>query len=281
MRLQAAVLVATIVATACGSAVPAGIDRRMDLEVGDRQRTFHLYTPPNLEGPAPLVVVLHGLGGSSEEVRELTAFDDAADRHGFVVAYPQALGLIPTWRAVRGFGPADVEFAAALVETVAEIVTIDREAVFVAGMSNGGAMAARLGCDLPGLFAAVGSVAGPHESGACEGSIRSPLIAFHGTSDRIVPYAGLGVAVAPVETWAGEWADAGDCSGPSHSRVADDVSLAAWDGCPAPVLLYTIEDGRHGWPGSALSVGRGASTESIDATELMWQFFLDQSRNGQ
>lgn len=280
MRSTAASIVIALAAVACGSTLPGGIDRSVDVEVGDLQRTFHLYAPPNLEGPAPLVVVLHGLGGSSEEVRELTGFDDAAERHGFVVAYPQALGLVPTWRAIRGFGDADVEFASALVEAVAALVPMDREAVFVAGMSNGGAMAARLGCELPGLFAAVGSVAGPHESGACEAATRSPMIAFHGTADRIVPYAGVGLAVAPVDVWAGEWADAGGCSEPTHSQVTGDVSLATWGDCPAPVLLYTVEGGRHGWPGSSVSVGRGASTESIDATEVIWQFFRDRVRTG-
>jgi polyhydroxybutyrate depolymerase len=45
----------------------------------------------------------------------------------------------------------------------------------------------------------------------------------------------------------------------------------------AEVILYTIEDGGHQWPGGTTIPGAGKNTTHIEATEEMWRFFLDYS----
>jgi len=44
----------------------------------------------------------------------------------------------------------------------------------------------------------------------------------------------------------------------------------------AEVVFYTIEDGGHTWPGGNPLPERitGKTSQEIDATQLMWEFFL-------
>src|SRR5262245_2037870 len=57
-------------------------------------RTFRVYAPAPLKGPAPLVLVLHGGGGSGGNMEWLTerGFNRIADRDGAVIVYPDGIG---------------------------------------------------------------------------------------------------------------------------------------------------------------------------------------------
>jgi polyhydroxybutyrate depolymerase len=41
----------------------------------------------------------------------------------------------------------------------------------------------------------------------------------------------------------------------------------------AEVILYTVDGGGHTWPGGPDIVRLGKTTQAIDATALMWEFF--------
>jgi poly(3-hydroxybutyrate) depolymerase len=53
------------------------------------------------------------------------------------------------------------------------------------------------------------------------------------------------------------------------------VVRSTWGECDAGVVLYTVEGGRHGWPGSERAIRELDSTRSIDASSLIWEFFAD------
>ena len=79
---------------------------------------------------------------------------------------------------------------------------------------------------------------------------------------------------------AATWAVRNGCApDPAETPVADDVTLVRF-ACPPgdEVELYRIEDGGHSWPGSQFSVSIasiiGKTTLSIDATQLIWDFFV-------
>lgn len=270
MRRRLAVL--TLMLTACAGA-SGDIDRRITVSVDGIDRAFQLLVPAGTAAPAPLVIVFHGFTSNAEAVREASGFDDVARAHGFAVAYPQGLGVLPGWRATAGQGDEDLRFVEALIAAAADEFDLDEQAVFVAGFSNGGAMAVRVGCELPGLVAGVGAVAAAVAEPACLPHQPMPLLVFHGTGDRIVPYEGVPGVMAPVEGWVGRWAASAGCESAATRTVAADVAETTWTGCGAPLGLYTIDGGGHGWPGPTPDPWWGSTTDAIDASDLLARFF--------
>jgi len=258
----------------CAGAAQGEIDETRFIELGDSSREYRLFVPADVSGPIPLVVVFHGFGGEPAQVRDLSAFDELARTEGFAVAFPLGAGLVPAWRTDAAFAAPDVAFARRVVADVSEVVAVDQARIYAAGMSNGGGMAGRVACDASDLFAAVGTVAAAHGLGACVEERPVPVIAFHGDSDRIVPLDGILFIAQDVEQWVANRARSNGCAAdPTVSVVADDVDVTAWGECDADVVFYLVAGGRHGWPGSDRAVESGDSSESIDATALMWDFF--------
>lgn len=265
--------------TAAGSiAEPLEIDGpgtyEGEIVSGERLRRFVLHVPEGVAVPAPLVMVFHGFTSNPDRVAELSGMSEVADREGFVVVYPAALGLLPAWTVdVAGPENRDVAFARDLVDAVAGLIPIGD--VYAAGMSNGGGMAGRLACDAADLVAGAAPVAAAHTSETCSPSRPVPVMAFHGTDDLIVPYRGFApFDLPPIEEWAAEWARRNGCRPEAViEEVADDVELRSWPGCSADVVLYTVDGGRHGWPGSDRAFSVLDSTTSIAASEIMWEFF--------
>jgi len=96
----------------------------------------------------------------------LGKFNTLADREGFIVVYPDALGR--HWNDGRGLrryfsqreGVDDVGFIAALIDHFLRELNVDRKRIYVAGMSNGAMMCFRLACELSERVAVVAAVAG-------------------------------------------------------------------------------------------------------------------------
>jgi poly(hydroxyalkanoate) depolymerase family esterase len=153
---------------------------RLEHDDGRRARPVFVYAPPDLDPatPAPLVVMLHGCTQTAASFSAGSLMNRTADRHGFVVAYPEqsrdenpscCWNWFSTSHQARGGGePASI---AGATRTVAEAVdrwTIDPARVYVAGMSAGGAMAAVMAATYPDVFAAVAI-----HSGLAYGSART------------------------------------------------------------------------------------------------------------
>ena len=82
--------------------------------------------------------------------------------------------------------------------------------------------------------------------------------------------------------WTAHWAKRNRCASmPVDSVVAPDVTRRCYGHCAhnADVVLYTIAVGGHTWPGGgphpAWFVGK--MTHSIEASRIMWRFFLRPS----
>jgi polyhydroxybutyrate depolymerase len=111
------------------------------------------------------------------------------------------------------------------------------------------------------------------------------MIAFHGTADPLTRYQGGKVFHAPdpfpdIPGWLAGWAQRNRCAPtPVESAASTDVTRVTFVNCVEPVVFYRIEGGGHTWPGGVEMpewfVGR--TTQTIDASELMWEFFKDHS----
>jgi poly(hydroxyalkanoate) depolymerase family esterase len=132
-----------------------------------RARSVFVYTPPTLAPPsaAGLVVMLHGCGQAPARFAAESTMNRAADRHGFVVLYPEQShqdNQLSCWNwfltAHQHRDAGEPGFIAGAVRMVMDVGArwqIDPARVFVAGLSAGGAMAAVMAATYPDLFAAL------------------------------------------------------------------------------------------------------------------------------
>lgn len=223
-------------------------------------RRFLLHVPESLpqDRSVPLVVDLHGFAQWPANQRDISNWDDLADEKGFIVVHPEGTGFPRRWASHSPDEPQtdrDVTFIADLIDHLSAEHPIDPDRIHVAGISNGGGMAFVLACELSGHVASIGTVAGlfTHPWEACDRTRPVPLIAFHGLDDEIVPFAG------------------GPLDGP--------LGGTRWSDCDggADVILHTIADGGHTWPGGdpLPEFIAGYTSPAIDATATMWEFFED------
>jgi polyhydroxybutyrate depolymerase len=259
--------------TSAPSALEGGLHT---IESAGETREYLVHLPPRLGAtPVPVILNFHGFGSNAAEQETLSGMSALADEAGFIVVYPQGMGDPPAWRVGPGEAyEKDAAFIADLLDALEREYPIDRRRVYATGISNGGGMVHRLGCEMADRFAAIAPVSGAYLlSEICSPSRPLPVLAFHGTGDRIVPYDGAGKALPPIPTWAARWADRDGCDGASRVFFDQDVVLGErWSDCDgqAEVLLYTIDGGGHTWPGALALPG----ADTIDASATMWDFFV-------
>lgn len=274
----------------CNGVVRPSGDQEITFEFDGDMRRALIYIPSSavsIDEP-PLVMSLHGFTSNMYQQREFSQWDKVADENGFIVVYPQGTGFPRRWNASPppfGIDPTDdVGFLRALVEYVNSEHCIDLTRVYVNGFSNGGGMSHRLACEAADVFTAVGSVAGAHgDFGTCEPSRPVPVIVFHGTADTVVPYGGGrsgGFDLPDIQQWTQDWAMRNSCDLRAREIDApDSVDYAGinYTDCSdgAEVILYTIEDGGHTWPGGGVQPEFfvGTVSRDISASEFMWLFF--------
>ena len=254
------------------------------------KRSFLVYVPSSYEPatPTPLVISLHGFVEWPAHQMEISHWNDLAEEDGFIVVYPEGTGLPRRWRAgdpSQGASEPDIVFISDLIDELAREYSIDLTRVYANGLSNGGGMAYLLGCALADRLAAVGGVAGAYvyPLEACQPSRPVPMIVFHGTADAIVPYPGgtsrhPGMPLPSIPEWVSARAGLNGCDAvPTDLPATGEVTGVRYSGCDrgAEVDFYTIEGGGHSWPGGQPMpewiVGR--TTQDIDATRMMWEFF--------
>jgi len=226
----------------------------------------------------PLVIVLHGFGVMPEEQEQISGFSQLAEREGFAVAYPLGEGEPPQWQFM-GKDDRDEKFIRAVVDDVAQHHPIDRQRVYLAGISNGAQMSARMGCIAPDVFAAIGLVAGNYMGYSdCQSDKPLPAILFHGTADTTLRYDGRFVQFSP-QHWAETRAAQNNCVAlPAVTFSQHEVTAQSWQQCrdEADVVFYSIIGKGHSWPGSTMPAA--ITTQTINATTIMWDFFRPHQR---
>ena len=257
-------------------------DYEREIDFDGRTRTYHLYVPESYDGTVavPLVFDFHGYSSNAGQQRLLSGMTTKADEEGFVTVHGEGIGGLQSWNGGACCGDAasmdadDVGLVRAILEEVAADVCIDRRRVFATGMSNGGFLSHRLGCEASDIIAAIAPVAGvigiPQDE--CTPGRPVPVMHFHGTNDTLVPYGGGGATGSPSvpDTIAG-WRTRDGCTDTSTTTFdMGDSTCEAWSECDggSEVILCTVENGGHWWPG-----GPG-STSNVDATDSMWDFFV-------
>jgi polyhydroxybutyrate depolymerase len=252
----------------------------------------------------PVVVDLHGYGVSAADMVKITKLGTFGNRDGFITITPQVARHLPYW--TTGFKSKDVAFLRGVISRVESTLCVDQNRLFVTGYSNGAIMASVLACVDAAQVAAIAPVSGIANPANCIPSRPVSVVAFHGTSDPLVPYTGglgadayklplpqgakgnisqlLGNNVPQstkgpsIPKTTAAWATRDSCASTSTTRVvAKNVALISY-ACRsgATVSLYRIRGGGHTWPGSVLDSktdSLGATTLAISADKIIWNFF--------
>jgi len=246
---------------------------------GGVSRHYLLHVPAGYRAgiPVPLVFNFHGFGSNSTQEQALTGMSAKADREGFIVVYPD--GIDAAWATGPGAeGQRDLRFVRDLLTSLESQYSIDPKRVYATGISNGGGMTDRLGCTLADVIAAIAPDSGAYNFWQdCHPSRPVAVLAFHGLDDRIVPYLGgtPGFMLPPIPDWAAAWAQRDGCNAaPVETSPAAGVSVRTWSGCQgnAAVILYTLADHGHSWPGSTV-MPAAITSRAVNATDVMWEFF--------
>ncbi|HEY3644533.1 MAG TPA: PHB depolymerase family esterase [Gammaproteobacteria bacterium] len=281
-------------------------DPKMQIEYAGLDRSYLLHLPnPLPNNPLPVVVVLHGGGGSAESAAKMTGFDAEADKDGFIVVYPEGtdrghpiLSLFGkpgflTWNAGSCCGYAqennidDVGFIRAVVQAVVKDDGADPKRIYATGISNGGMMAYRLACEASDIFTAIAPVSAVQEVQACKPTQVVSVFHIHGADDQNVPIAG-GVGKkahekevrAPVQDSIDFWVKQDECSVTLHSKEPD-VDMSNYGGCKdgSEVSYFVILDGGHAWPGGQrIASFLDKPSQALDATSEIWRFLKEHSK---
>jgi polyhydroxybutyrate depolymerase len=286
-------------------------DYELSLPVGDLTRSFILHLPSQVrdDEPMPVVVNFHGSGSNASQQRQVSGMNISADRHGYIVIYPNGTGLVSPQRQLLSFnaggccgaamrrGVDDVGFTEAILAVVGEKLAVDRNRFYATGMSNGGMMAHRMAVDSPRI-AAVASVAGQLTVTSFRPSHPVSVMEFHSVDDRWARFEGRtdGSRMRPsypsVQRGIDEWVAHNEC--PAEPHVGETIVGAAGSANEGQsvtrltygpgaegteVVLYRFSGVGHVWPGSLMSLPwlTGRPTTLLDANEVMWAFFSAHS----
>ncbi len=236
--LVVAVLLGAVAPTAVGARSGTFTEHHFEAADPRDSRDYWVYVPASLptRGKVPLVVYLHGCTQDGPDAAVGTRWNELAERHGFVVAYPEQRnpnvedpvgperiqGYLFSGNGMmcwNWFRPEHIRRGAGEAATIAGITRAVRRShpihhrrVFIAGASAGANMAAALAVAYPELYAAVGLASTcpfplcADASGATAAALmgerarRMPAIVTHGTADHLVPFP---FGIASAHQWLG------------------------------------------------------------------------------
>jgi polyhydroxybutyrate depolymerase len=313
--LHASIAIISLVATARYSAAepkaPAHGEQARTLRVGNWERHFTVYVPVGYDAQKqlPVVIMLHGGGGSSKGAIFETGWCAKADKEGFLAVFPNALARNPDqpsnfvrnpqlWndgsdRFYTGQdAPDDVAFLNAMLDDLLANFALDSKRVYVTGFSNGASMTFRFGAEAAKRLAAIAPIAGTcwPDPLTVEPPISMCYIA--GTTDPLNPLGGgvprlpLGAnektrskAKPPVKDSILKWTKATGCAAtPASASEVGGVRTETYgpgrDG--AEVLFITVEELGHTWAGGVSLLPEsfvGKTSKKINDTDVIWEFF--------
>jgi poly(hydroxyalkanoate) depolymerase family esterase len=173
-----------LASTATVSQIPAGWTR-LDTAFPNHPTWTFMPSTTMPNGRHALMIVLHGCNQTFDQLKQFGNLEQAATKRGILLAIPDV--------GSRHFGNdiqrcwnydqaqdnnrhmADI---IGMAETLADAGSgnnVDRNHVYIVGLSSGAALALDIACKRPDLFAGVGSVAGPSVGSMQNLAINGPL----------------------------------------------------------------------------------------------------------
>ncbi|KAB8239532.1 hypothetical protein ETB97_000757 [Aspergillus alliaceus] len=317
MRFYSAVFVLTTAGLACaassagcGQPLPPhqsrGSSHGVHFTTSDGTQRFYLiHIPLNYDEnkPTPLIFSFHGRGKTAENQEALSQFSNETWNPNAIAVYPQ--GLKKQWQGdPDSKGVDDISFTLEMLDSFQDQYCIDSTRVYAAGKSNGGGFTNLLACNATSStkIAAFAPVSGAYYQDVSEedchpttvpikcnpGRTPIPIIEFHGTADKTIPYGGggrRGECLPSVPHFVREWSKRLGYG--LHNQTTKlynghvlEYQYASGDELGV-VTHYRIDGLGHAWP----SVGPNSDNPNgtyLNATPIILDFFkrwsLSESR---
>lgn len=294
-------------------------------------RPYFVYTPINYQVStvAPLIVMLHGCTQNPTDFANGTQMNALADQKQFIVVYPEqpsSANSSECWNwfltADQARGSGEPAIIAGIVQAVEQNTaqwTIDRNRVYVAGMSAGACMAVIMGATYPDIFAAIGvhsgleyqagtdqtsgtlalSQGGPSPTQQGQAAFNAmgsfarvvPTIDFQGQSDTTVfPLNGDQVIqqwmqtdhLASNNTYNASFTSpATTTNGQVSGSGGHSYTIQTWNDINGNEIeeYWKINGMGHAWSGGSTS-GSFTDPNGPSATNAMYTFFMNHPMNG-
>lgn len=271
------------------------------------ERTYYVYLPAGFGelDSLPLVMILHGGGkGNGDDVAKHFGFNRIAYRERFIAVYPNGIdsrwndGRGKTFEGKKGLENVDdVGFLSALIDTMIVNYKVDRKRIFVTGVSNGGMMTFRLGCEITSKLSAIAPVIAnipKNIINKCYPNSSLPVLIMNGTEDPLVPWEGGKVEflwkemgkVVSTENSVRFWVEHNKCFEDPVTELLPDIDdedesrvkkvTYKNKDTHIEVVLYAIVGGGHNIPGGNtpdIKLIIGNKNNDINAAEVIWNFF--------
>jgi polyhydroxybutyrate depolymerase len=225
------------------------------LPSGAVSRGFVLARPAGSTAGLPLVIALHGDGGSGNDIRQALPIES----HLLAVyAYPNA-PRDGTFEYYTSSGrAAEAQFTLDLIAALGDELGIDKARAFVAGLSGGATLANALGCRLgPGVIRGLGIHSGTlypvdddftyTDSGGVSCALPNALFIW-GTAD-----VGEGTSYAEGQAVRDNYLATQGCG--ATSTPTSPAPCVAYDGCGRAVQWCAVDGLGHAlWPAAAAAI---------------------------
>jgi polyhydroxybutyrate depolymerase len=285
------------------------------INISGLDRNYHLYIPDNPTN-APIVMLFHGNGGSSDDLLGLTGIKapykvwlNIAQQENLIIIVPNGT-LGPTnsrgWNDCRSDAPSnpmvdDVLFVNRLLDFVINKYQPNLSKVYAVGTSNGGHFAIRLAQEIPNRITAFAAIvaANARNSQCATSTVKVSALIMNGTSDPIMPYSGGRMAsnrgeVFSAESTISQWVQRNATSTTPEISNLPDVNTN--DGSTVTkylyrngtngteVVLYKVNEGGHTEPSlverysNLFLLAVGKQNGDIEMAGEIWSFFKNKTK---
>lgn len=279
-------------------------DWDVNLEHEGKTRLYRVHTPPTYRSDGtkfPVLIYIHG-GGGGPKSAYIDGLDRYSDKLNFVLIIPRGsstkeIGLGAAWNGGVWKGGKccgdsdDIGFISKVIDDVTSKLNVDKMRIYVTGISNGGLMTNRIGCELSNKVAAIATVAPAALLSSCKPVRPLPVLNIHGTGDLCNPYDGSypkGVCarvdykrMSPREI-VEKWVELNSCDKKPIEEKANAITKNIFS-CKngVSVEFWRAENMGHTWPDGSQYLPKaivGPVSREI-STESIWDFLTKHTLN--
>lgn len=271
------------------------------------EREYIVYIPSSYDGSnnVPVMFNFHGGAGFASDYMLVNDMRPIADTAEFIAIYPQ--GAVDYEGADDGSTPStswlhkaptthnDVNFIAAIIDTLSAEYLIDEDRVYACGYSEGAIFSYELGCRLNDRIASFVAVSGSmivdsfreeyYGLGLCNPIHPTAVMLIPGTQDDSFhsTYDGFQPYYMSVDEITSYWSDYNatdvnptiesvENTNPNDGSTVERKTWSNGTNCVSVVELK-VNGGGHDWPGTFGNM-------DISATEEIWNFVSKYNRQG-